>query len=320
MQVNSNVTFNAYEGLSGKPPVVPAPLSSSTPAQTHAPEEKTLTSTGQYQAQLDSKLDNKKALDTVCQNTTINIGVGQGLPNATTGSVANSPLPLVPNASLTPGAATGISASDKFLESFSKMLEGFLANMNKMLDTFLNKISDLVGRTPAQATTPSPSTASSPSNLTPSSGTTPTPSRDLKTWEQKASEYLKGDEKGMVAESDLQEAIVKFQIYQKTGQGEAVFISELEKAKVSTTNRQSALKTALKNTVASRAISQAEADFVYSLSFKVSQFDSEVDKISTAKSTGGLSALNAIQLGAVNLSMVQAGETKPEARSIDSLT
>lgn len=319
MQVNSNITFNAYDSVAGAPPAVPVPLSPPPLAQSPATEEKALTNTGQYQAQLDSKLDNKKALDTVCQNTTINIGVNPGLPNSSTVSVASSPLPASPVSSAATGNTTGISASDKFLESFSKMLEGFLTSMNKMLDTFLNKISDLVGKTPAQAATPASSTASSPVNSGASSGTASMPSRALKTWEQKASEYIKGDDKGMVAESDLQEAIVKFQIYQKTEQGEAVFISELEKAKATTTNRQSALKTALKNTIASGAISQAEADFVYSISFKASQFDSEVDKISTAKSTGGLSAQNAIQLGAVNLTMIQAGDTKPEARSIDAL-
>jgi len=317
MQVNSNVTFNAYEGGASAPKVIPVPINLTPLAQSTVPEDKSLATNSQYQAQLDTKLDTKKALDTVSQNTIINIGLGAGTPAPVNTSITNSPLPISP----APVSVTGSSVSDKFLESFSKMLEGFLASMNKLLDTFLNKMTDILAKSPSQGTTPASGTTTSPTSpATTPTPTSPTPIRNLKTWEQKASEYIKGDEKGMISESDLQEAVVKFQIYQKTEKGEKVFIEELEKAKATTTNRQTALKTALKNTIAAGAITQAEADFVYSISFKASQFDAELDKISTAKATGGLSTQNAIQLGAVNLTMIQAGESKLESRSIDSLS
>lgn len=316
MQVNSNVSFNAYEGVSNLPQPAQAPVPATTiPINTASvTAEQPKVAAEQYQAQLDTK----KALETVSQNTIINIGIGSGLtpPATTQGGIKNSPLPV----SATDGAATGNSVSDKFLESFSKMLEGFLANMNKLLDSFLSKMTDLAGKNPNTGTGTTTPTTNTPSTSTPTGGTSTTPTRTMKTWEQKAAEYIKGDDKGMVAESDLQEAVVKYQIYQKSEQSEQVFISELEKSKATTTNRQSALKTALKNSVAAGAITQAEADFVYSISFKASQFDSELDKISTAKSTGGLSSQNAIQLGAVNLSMIKDGSSKLDSRSIDSLT
>jgi hypothetical protein len=249
---------------------------------------------------------------------------------------ATTPATSAPANPLTNPATTSM-ASEKFLESFSKMLDGFLASVSKMLDTFMTKMTDMIqkGNTPAPtpaATTsvpatptppaapvatspaPSPSVVSTPSTNT--ATVAPAVPRDLKPWEVKANEYLKTDEKGMVAESDMQEAIVKFQLYQKSDVAERVVSAELEKAKASTQNRQSALKTALKNTVASGAITQPEADYVYSISFRASQFDAEMDKISTAKSTGGLSATNAIQLGAVNLTMIREGSLKLDSFSV----
>ena len=208
------------------------------------------------------------------------------------------------------------------------MLDGFLSRVSKMLDTFMTKMNDLIQKGNAPATTQPATTSAAPvisssSSSTPASNTAtvaPPASRDIKPWEVKANEYLKTDEKGMVSESDVQEAVVRYQLYQKSDVAEQVVSAELEKAKASTQNRQSALKTALKNTVTAGAITQSEADYVYAISFRASQFDSEMDKISTAKATGGLSANNAIQLGAVNLTMIRAGDLKLDPRSIDNLS
>ncbi len=324
MQVNSSVIINSYEGIAsnigGNTAIPQGQIASLASDEQILVSSNKASNVDQYQAELERQVGTRNALANVndgsSQRTIINIGLGG--PASLTGSspsttdVNNSPLPIDPSTS----SSTESSVSDKFLESFSKMLEGFLTNMTKLLDSFLSKIGNGSGNTNTSQATQTGNSGSTPSTTT---GSSTSPSRAMKTWEQKASEYLKGDEKGMVAESDLQEAVVKYQIYQKSDQGEAIFMQEMEKAKAATTNRQSALKTALKNTVEAGAITQAEADYVYSISFKASQFDSVVDKISTAKSTGGLSAMNAIQLGGVNLSMIRGGETQVDEMNINTL-
>lgn len=350
MQVNSNITLNSYEGMNQVPTPLPTtmppatvPAGQSSASTPPATMDKPLVQPEQYQAQLE----NKKALDMFGQSTVINIGMGGRCPKSPVVDPAkvNTPTVTTP-ATSTPAPANPLTnpattsmASEKFLESFSKMLDGFLASVSKMLDTFMTKMTDMIQKsnTPAPtpaATTPAPATPTAPPApvaTSPAPSTTPsvvsTPStntatvapaapRDLKPWEVKANEYLKTDDKGMVAESDMQEAIVKFQLYQKSDIAEQVVSAALEKAKASTQNRQSALKTALKDTVLSGAITQGEADYVYSISFRASQFDSEMDKISTAKSTGGLSAVNAIQVGAVNLTMIREGSLKLDPLSV----
>ncbi len=196
------------------------------------------------------------------------------------------------------------------------MLDGFLKDMKEMINQSLTDITNIVKEGLSSIFGGTPGTTKPPVQDTPVVPDKPVNTPNALPWNDKALEYLKPGSSGIVTEGELQEALVTFQVYQKSIPAQTMFRQEMEELKNSSSAVQSNIKSALSKVVEAGLISKEDANMIYSISHRAAQLDESVGAISNAKRDGALLS-DAIKIGGDNLAKINSGEMEYVRRTID---
>jgi hypothetical protein len=244
------------------------------------------------------------------------------LPTSSSGQVST---PLAAN-NVNININTGTEAKQEdwvstLVSSFKSLFETFTSNITKLLESWFGSkpVNSGTGTSSGNAgavngnTGNTSGTASNTSSQAQGATSTNTAPRQVESFSQRTAKNLGDVAKGSVNEQQMQEAVVMYQLYQKDEELETVFKSKLSEAKSQGKTGESAVKSALVETEKSGKIARWESDWVFSLSYRAAQFDSEVGNLVTASS---MKSPLAIQTAERNLLSIATGVEIPVSRTV----
>lgn len=133
----------------------------------------------------------------------------------------------------------------------------------------------------------------------------------------KEKEVLKTDSKGKVSEIELRRGVVVYQLYQKDSKLADSFQTLYNTAIQNKSTPTVAVKTALNQLVKDGKLSKADANWVYSLSFRAAQFEGSQQALSTSTTgTHGLDRAAAIKIAEATLAGIQSGTVSVKPISV----
>jgi hypothetical protein len=200
------------------------------------------------------------------------------------------------------------------VSSFKSLFETFTSNITKLLESWFGAKPANTGTGAANnnAATSSASSSQKPTTTTASTQASP---RQIESFTQRTAKNLGDLTKGSVNEEQMQEAVVMYQLYQKDEELETVFKAKLGEAKLQGKTGESAVKSALVETEKSGKIARWESDWVFSLSYRAAQFDSDIGILGTSTSSS-MKAPLAIQTAERTLLSIATGVEKPVSRTV----
>ncbi|HMO17871.1 MAG TPA: hypothetical protein PKA63_06750 [Oligoflexia bacterium] len=120
---------------------------------------------------------------------------------------------------------------------------------------------------------------------------------------------------GVVSEADLQTAMIAYQLYQKDPALESLFLRGVDEAKSRGVSAVDANKISLKATESSSngKLTKPDAEWVYRLTFRGAQLDSDHGALKEGSSGAGTLAVDqAIQIAEVTLAQIASGALVPQ--------
>jgi hypothetical protein len=200
-----------------------------------------------------------------------------------------------------------------FEKGMIDMFTSFMTSFKEMMKEYMSQIKEMVAGLVESFKNMQPPTVSSPPKVE-----TEVSSRKMESFAERVPLKLAGHvEHGHVNETDLQAAIVSYQLYQKSEDAEHYFLTRLEEEKSNNKSPSEALKIALVATQEAGKISKIEAEFVYSLSFRAAQIDENLEEISEAPhGTGTMDLGHAVKFAEINLAKVIQGRIIIESKAL----
>ncbi|HMO16776.1 MAG TPA: hypothetical protein PKA63_02875 [Oligoflexia bacterium] len=134
-------------------------------------------------------------------------------------------------------------------------------------------------------------------------------------WGSKAESFLVPGSDGLVSESQVQEAIVKFKVSRFGEDVSRAFDAEIKRSRQESSGMQTILKRSLSNLVSSNKLSESDAISIYSVSHRASQLDDRTGAVSAVRRDGA-ELKDAIRISSENLKKIASGEIEYVVRSI----
>ena len=234
---------------------------------------------------------------------------------AVTADAANPPVSTAANIEVKPQTLSDLicspssAASEPPQTNLMSEIRELLAELGELLKTLLKQL------LPA-ASAPA---ASSPvaSEINPSASTETAVSVPALNFSEKLKLVLEPDSENRVSENELRRGVITFQLYQKSPKTAEAFVESYDKLVDDDAPADLAIEKALIGLVEDGQVSRTDANWIFSLSHRAAQLDSDtatVGKSSSGKE--GFDLQGAIRCAEATLAGIQAGSIKVEQRNL----